>query len=1108
MEILQLPKYITIIFIIYFGYIKLSYKKIRLLLLCILSFGIMFYTKVNVISIVILYTTVIINYGMTFLISYYDKIKEKKIVLGIIVCIDIGLLFVFKDFNFFLEILRTKSYFTGYYYAINNIDVLVPFGISIYTLVLIGYVIDVYNKKIPLERNPIKLFLVAGFYPILFYGPIIRFSEIKDNFCENKKYSYDDFYHGVQRIILGVFKKFLIADKLGIIVDTIYNDTIAYSGSYLWIATGLFVIQFYAEFSGYIDIVLGFSRLFGIDLPENFECPFSAKSVEEFWKRWNITLNIWANDYILDPIINKKQSLKNKKYIFYIKKYAGMFLMWFFIGLWYGDTWNYVFGFGIFIWILIVLSDLLNPLYISIIKGLKLNTEHYIYIKFQQIRTFFIITLCFFFFRSQEGLLSGFQILKNALIDFQPNIVVDVSLMKLGLDEKEIHGLGISLLIFIVSEYLYNKNNKINTILQSAIMFNIIYTLFYDLFQEQIGEQGTFYLIVLSIIFALYSIVYYFRKKYIISLFVFLLGTPICFIAFEMLSQNWFLMKMEVNLKNILFNFPFYYTIFFLMEILFRKKRTACIISTMLIGVLGLINHYIVRFRGTAISPYDIRSWKIGMGLLDNYELTVNEFIVISMLFLIAYMMLVSIISVYSIENSRKEKNIYRIVTLILVGNIIILYNTDILKKNNIFVGWDGPLYNGSVLNFFVEFKESKIAKPDGYSDEIVADILENITDTFVDKTYTKPVHVIAIMNETFSDFSEWNDLKLSEDTTPFFHSLSKNTVKGKLFVPVFGGGTANTEFEFLTNHSMACLPVGAVPYYVYMKNNMPSLVSQMNNQNYMTVGYHAERGRNYNRDLVYEDLGFDKVILGYDDKEGFVYEKLRWCESDQSDFNNLKRLSEKAGNSPLFVFNVTIQNHGGYFMNWPDLQETIHLTGNLQGKFPDAKQYFSLIRETDKALENLIEYYSKSDIPTMIIFFGDHKPVLDNAYYEKINGSELNTVEEQFKQYTTPFFIWANYDIPEQEDVNISSWGLSILAMKMAGVQLTPYQEYLYSLIQRLPVITPLGFITNSGEIIPKDQISEYKEYYELYKQYNYLVYNVLFDKNRNDEYFFLKRK
>jgi phosphoglycerol transferase MdoB-like AlkP superfamily enzyme len=228
-------------------------------------------------------------------------------------------------------------------------------------------------------------------------------------------------------------------------------------------------------------------------------------------------------------------------------------------------------------------------------------------------------------------------------------------------------------------------------------------------------------------------------------------------------------------------------------------------------------------------------------------------------------------------------------------------------------------------------------------------------------------------MNESFSDLSVLGEVPVSEDFLPFFRSLSENTVRGTAYASVFGGTTANSEYEFLTGNTTAFLPEGTVPFHLYVADGTPNLGAQMKALGYDTVFLHPYLASGWNRRAVYADFGFDTVLFQDDLTDTSL---IREYISDQSDYESLIRLyEEKEKGQPLFLFNVTMQNHSGYDKPWHGLERTAELTGVLAGRFPTVDQYLSLIKQSDNAFRYLINYFSQVEEPTMILLFGDTSP-------------------------------------------------------------------------------------------------------------------------------------
>ena len=402
---------------------------------------------------------------------------------------------------------------------------------------------------------------------------------------------------------------------------------------------------------------------------------------------------------------------------------------------------------------------------------------------------------------------------------------------------------------------------------------------------------------------------------------------------------------------------------------------------------------------------------------------------------------------------------------------------------------------NGFLLNFSIALRYSSVERPEGYSRDAVLELMEEYPALPGDPDRA-PVNIVAIMNESFGDLTIFEGLNPSEDPTPFLHSLEENTIKGWMYSSVTGGGTATVEFEYLTGFTSLFQPPHTVAYQLYVEEGMPSLAALAKSQGYATTAFHPYKSSGWNRVLAYQYLDFDRQMYQEDVPNPYM---IRSYISDQSDYEMIYRSTEAEESS--FFFNVTMQNHSGYAQGWRNLQRTIQLPENLKAADRTAEQFLALMRESDKALEELITYYSQCDEPTLVVFFGDHQPPLTNAFYEELFGKKLSerTTEEVMRQYAVPFFIWANYDIEERQDVVVSPNFLGVLTAQTAGLPLTGYMEFLADLYDVMPAITPVGFVTADGQFLSKSELSqEQQEWLWKYEVLNYCGMVDLFDEAR----------
>ncbi len=561
---------------------------------------------------------------------------------------------------------------------------------------------------------------------------------------------------------------------------------------------------------------------------------------------------------------------------------------------------------------------------------------------------------------------------------------------------------------------------------------------------------------------------------------------------------------------EIALNLVWYYMIAGLVQLIVGHRNKSAQVSAILCWCIGCINHYIIRFRGRSIFPVDLLTLRTAANVAGSYDYTPCVTQATTLVMLLCYVTLLSMLP--GQEKRRLPRWKITLPAIVLSGAYLCVFAftsfVDVL-------GIEPSLWttrgNGFFLNFSVCLKYSQIQEPDGYSVEAVEEIAaETLAESEDEETEDNaasdgvtPMNIIVIMDEAFSELSVDGDLTISADDMPFIHSLTENTIKGHAWTSVLGGTTANSEYEFLTGNTMAFLPAGSVPYQLFVQPGENSLVSQLSSLGYTTIAIHPYKKSGWNRTAVYANMGFDTVLF-QDDLEDLEY--VREYVSDQSDFEQIIKLyEEKEEGSKLFLFNVTMQNHSAYNLAWTNLEKTVELTGDLVGTSNWANQYLSLIHATDEAFEYLIDYFSQVDEPTIILFFGDHQPQLSDSFYEAVMGANPSdlTAEEAEVRYETVFVLWANYDIEEAGDVDLSVNYLSTLLLEQTDLTLTGYQTFLSDLMEELPVIHATGYWDSDGNYyqtadeLPDDLAS-------LVNQYSILQYNNIADRSNTLDSFF----
>lgn len=571
--------------------------------------------------------------------------------------------------------------------------------------------------------------------------------------------------------------------------------------------------------------------------------------------------------------------------------------------------------------------------------------------------------------------------------------------------------------------------------------------------------------------------------------------------VFTMYMVQYLLLEPELFVKtkaiklfwNVLCILVVYFAALFFTN---RVYLSACV-SHGIFMILAFVNYYVYLFRENEFIFPDLRSIGTGLSVAGNYQLSLSKegcYVILAswIFFSLAWKFQVKF-----------QKPLY--MRIISVPAIIFLCYTVASNTHSTNTEtWEkkGTYRNGYVLNFVLSIRDSFVSAPEGYSAEIIKQL-----ETLYDRTEENETveleeqpTVIVIMNESFADLGVVGELKTNEPLTPFIDSLSENTIKGYALSSVFGAKTPNSEWEFLTGGSMAFLPKGSVVYQQYISNTPSSLVYTMKTEGYTCVAMHPYYDTGWSRNLIYPTYGFDEMYFIEDFDQTQL---IRKYISDRELYSKIiDRFESKGANESLFVMTITMQNHGGYAESYENFTEKYYKMGR---SYTDANQYFSLIRESDDAIRELITYFSNVDEPVEIIFFGDHQPSLNSKFYPILNGKGLSglTLTELENLYTVPFFIWTNYDTPEEE-VEITSLNfLSTIALERAGIDLPPYHQFLSELMEVVPAMNSQGYysLTEERYLHIEDAAGEEAKWIE---QYRLLQYNNLFDTFHRSDVFY----
>lgn len=571
-----------------------------------------------------------------------------------------------------------------------------------------------------------------------------------------------------------------------------------------------------------------------------------------------------------------------------------------------------------------------------------------------------------------------------------------------------------------------------------------------------------------------------------------------CFYTFETLTHQ---MSTMIELAKRL-NIAFYYWLFLFVFFIAGRTSISMAICVSAIAIIGVGNYFVVMFRSNPIVPWDIYSFETAMSVADNYVFSVDWALAEH----IAMFILMLIVGVRT--NIRLNKKILRPILTVAMCIPAYFYISylwqDNLERNT---GLNDTLFNakymhskdGFFVSFILDIHFLQIEEPKNYSDEYALSLLNEQKVEKVETPEELP-DIIAIMDETFSDPAVLGEFETNKDYMPFVHSILRgevaNTISGYADVSVLGGNTANSEFEFLTGNSMAFFPNGSVPYLQYIRDGISTIVPQLEEYGYTTYGTHPYRAKGWNREFIYDLMGFDYRYF----QGSFPFEdKLRNYVSDEADFKSILEWRNNT-EGPFFMFNVTMQNHsnyGGDFDNF-DPQIVAKFKNTYSNKY--LNKYLSLMYETDQDVASLLSELSQSDRKTIVVFWGDHQPndyVVRPIYKEYGLDFDNQTYEQQLQRQKTPFFIWANYDIQEQTNVEISLNYLNILLFETAGLQLDEYQTFRKNLWQgQIPMMNAVGYRNDDGDLVEYDDapeeiqnlLNEYQniQYYRMEREYS----------------------
>lgn len=427
--------------------------------------------------------------------------KKKQVKVACLIC-NLLILALLKYTNFFLENVNYILKTVGSESQFVQVNWLLPLGISFYTFITIGYCVDIYRGISEPQKDFFKYALFVSYFPQITQGPINRYSDLESQLYGEHTFNSQRLKEGGYRILVGLFKKLVIAERLSVYVNRVFGEPTSYGSMTLLFAALFFAIQIYCDFSGYMDIVIGISELFGISMAENFDKPYFSKSIPEYWRRWHMTLNIWFKDYLYYPVIRSDFCMKlgkklgkkvSKEVGRIVPTIIGLLVVWFLTGLWHGASWHYV-AHGLYHGSIIILGVLFGSFYKRLREMLHINEDSKGYHLFQMVRTFILVDISYILFKA-SSISDALYIMKQIFFQLDINVsALKDAILPFTEDNTAVAYFGVvgaMMLILFLAEVLdYNgiRMLKKHRYLVGAIM--IVTILLFGIF----GQSGFIYM--------------------------------------------------------------------------------------------------------------------------------------------------------------------------------------------------------------------------------------------------------------------------------------------------------------------------------------------------------------------------------------------------------------------------------------------------------------------------------------------------------------------------------------------------------------------------------------------------------------------------------------
>lgn len=598
----------------------------------------------------------------------------------------------------------------------------------------------------------------------------------------------------------------------------------------------------------------------------------------------------------------------------------------------------------------------------------------------------------------------------------------------------------------------------------------------------------------------LISVFVYFKFPALRFAVLALLAPLATFILTERLAGNLATLDRTAVIANVLLHYFFFFFFFFLTG----KFRPSALLYSALMVFIALAQYFILEFRGKPIILADIHSLSTALSVAGSYTYRLSPNAIFCLLSWLGYMIYLFMHPAPASKPFTIKNAVFRLAGIALMVAISItgiLTEKDLSRLDLWWASTSTFRKSGLLFMPYLETGYFFPSAPEGYSAQRIEQIAQRAPSASVEEGIV-PENLIVIMNETLADLNCIAPVRTDKPLLPYLSSGIENTISGWLHMPVFGSGTSTCEYEVLSGNSNLFLIPGSSAYYVYVSPPEYGMVMTLKQLGYSRIALHPEKRSNWNRDIAYPMMEFEE-FYSLENWGVPTIENIRNYASDASSYQKLMKLTEeKQPGEKLFLFLVTMQNHGGYDP-MPSYTPDIELQYDTH--YPKAQNYLSLINESDKAYRELIEYYSRVEEPTMIVMFGDHQPKIEDEFYEELYGKPLENLTklENQKRFMTPYIIWANYPLDTASGMDMSSNYFGSFILQTANMPLTPYDRFLLNMKDQIPVLGQGIICDASGTWHSMENMP--KAYQNLFNDYRILQYNRVFDRSHLLHHIFL---